>query len=739
MNDGLLLKVQENHPQRHLVDRFNDALRKAARAVYSNKRRATLFWDLNVIKHADMTLLYDIPKAAWHRLWKIQSSFRPLDGKRLDYLKELVADMEFAGVHTSRERAIITLEILSEQGNHKLAIAKWEAKHQKQARQRGRRTWLDAGTRLYAAAGDIDRACQILHLTLKGHQNIDPRFVLFLIWRQVESGDSSQLQPAWVLYQRLKMHRSFRLSIDDCNSLFKCFLDAGQRRTALQILKDIAGAKKRPNQPNQAGVLMRGIRELQNSCTKLDDLHSVSLEALSWFPKDMDLAPFFLSWIRKSSSRFFGVGITETCARIIELIFESGHAPEPYHLDELIRVWFLTEQTDNAESIGWDMVNKRMAMSKQETPDSPSDTSAKPQLGANVPEFLRRPVPPAAASTFAHLAQHYAEAGQADYCHSVLNLLYSSSLYLNCKAVQAVLAIHLTLKEHQKAWLFFLRIREQDAAAINLHVYSTLWKGCILYMREMKRYEIIGEHKVRFVDKGQKRADGVIYPSARTVFAYMLDHIRNQYPAGKTGAQVPMVLYDRIIGSFMHAGDFLGAFVAMQTLKEVLDLTPTPETVKILIYYTARKARKAEAQVAIEEPMKYYTDMAHGVLEYFFVNANFHDGRKPRVDDLYEKGFAKTRGADLLQVLETYMMTLMARYWGSKETVESYLEYARRDMDVIEDSVDSEMEMGVTDEFADSELGFADAWSKPRDHGARSTKQRFRGGDGVKDTIDFFG
>jgi hypothetical protein len=721
--EGILIRVGPEHPHQDVVCKFNDLLKQACRSLYDNNLRLRLFAAYREVKRCDPLLLYNIPCATWQRLWKMQSTFRPLDTTRLDLLERLVRDMELAGLDVSTEKQIVVLERMSDRGHAKQAAAEWETRFILHAGQTRQKDWLEAGTRLHAAAGDIDRVCQILDLTIKSHKSADPRFILFLIWRHIESGDPSRARKGWLLYERLKAHSSFQLSTDDYSSIFKSFLNANDRRAALQILKDMAKSKRLPDPHYQLPTLCFGVRDLQDSCSRLKFLHYVSLEALKFLPKDTDLDHFFSNWLSRAATfRQSPIDITDECAQIIELMFESGLAPSAAHFDKLIRVWFLMDKPEEAESIAWNMINKRMVIVEKDNkaaarlafPDyHPPQAHPEQRQDLKLPEFMKRPIPPAAARTFTHLAKHYAESNQPDYAQYVLNLLLSTSLNLNSKSLRAVIVIHLALNDPLAAWNFFDKIRHSDAAAVNLYTYNMLWKGAIANIRQIRRRSTPTEESHHRLQRVEREVHEKEYPDPRHLFADMLHFIRTKYPAlvaerKERNDTLPPNLLDRVVGTFMLCGDPLGALVAMKTLHLELGLAPTKTTIETLVFYTSREAMKAEQKLGATDPPKFYENMAYGVLEYLWVNSHeLHNGRKIRTADLHDKVIIREKGADVLIVLGRYLRVLMERYWGSKDVVDGYLVRCeimmgarKSDAEIVKEKVDKrlvDMEMEERD------------------------------------------
>jgi hypothetical protein len=178
------------------------------------------------------------------------------------------------------------------------------------------------------------------------------------------------------------------------------------------------------------------------------------------------------------------------------------------------------------------------------------------------------------------------------------------------------------------------------------------------------------------VEEEMERLHESIFPDGRTLFAEMYRHITTKHlkPLPDKREPIPHTLYDRVVGALMLKGDSLGAMVAMEALHDTLGLTPTLKTLDIIVHYTAREARNVERKQGSEEPIRYYEDMARGVLEYIFVNLDIHASskQKPRVSDLYRPDFMRERGDDLLAILSKYLHTLMEKHWGSPEIVDLY-------------------------------------------------------------------
>ncbi|KAF2423746.1 hypothetical protein EJ08DRAFT_652622 [Tothia fuscella] len=724
---GLLVRLPKTYAKEELelVQPFNHFMKQAARALYNESLRKSVFYWFWKIKKQCPTILKLIPKATWLRLWKMHVAFRPLSNSRLAGIGRLMEAMEIAGVDTTNERAIFALETLSAKGKHEEAIASWDLQFETTAEGQPRqKDWLEAGTRLYAAAGDLDGACHALDLIIKSHQSTDPRFIFFLIWRHVELGGAKRILKAWYLYTKLKKHPTFSLTADDYSSVFKCFLQKKHKRAALQILSDLVKDTTLLDPPRRAPTLVCCIHDLHESCKTTEDVNAISLELLRILPKEVNLSSFFLSWLQ-NSHRIQGFDssktnrktqATDTCAQIIELMFESGHDPDPRHMNELMRVWFdMEEKTEDAEAMAWSMINKRMHLVEEEkkaalaSPDSNSMLNAQGVTEVEtqrIPQFLLRPVPPAVATTFTHLASHYARSQQPDYASYVLNLLGSTNLYLSSQSLRSILAMQFTLHEFAESWTFLQKIRTQDHKSMNMAVYNTLWKGCYLhtkYMRDVfKAKQVINpwkdnEVETRYIRKARRKLREGEYPEPRVLFADMMTFIEKRYTSpstanisiARTTSQthdkiIPEPFYNRIIGTCLYRGDPLSAYVAIQTLHTNFNITPTPKTIDIILYYTSLEAQKSERKSGIDEHISYYKKMGRGVLEYLYVNDGFHKGKKGkvRVQDFWGRRFAEKEGGVLVGILLSYLKILMVKYWASEEVVDGYLGNAREMMGV---------------------------------------------------------
>ncbi|TID15105.1 Mannose-1-phosphate guanyltransferase [Venturia nashicola] len=684
---GLFVVDNDNGLHKHVIRRFNVALQCVYMSPYHDYHRQTLISCYEALKRDAPQALKCIPSAAWALLWKAHIPFRPLDADRLPILEMLHKDMEahkdaVDGEVREAYRSVLDLEQLAENGKQEEAVEQWKQKKcYLEVGRKGRKSWMELGARLHAMAGDIDTASSYTEEVMRRYKLVDPRLRFFIIWRHAEIKEGDAYRRAAAMYTDLVHNRRrFNLSTDDYHSLFAAFVKGGHLQTALEILKDVAKDKYL----SDAGLRVYALRsmsdKLQAACKDRKSLNAVSLACLGFLPQDFRMEELFHRWIYHAQ-RFWSPGEDDVCAQIAELMFERGDTPDARHLNILLKAWFESsghDFTEQAESVAWGMIHKRMETEERAKMDG---KTLQANLD-NVPAFLRRRIPSAIATTFTQLAGGYVRQGKHEYAFYVLNLLANSDITMDKKALRAVIQLHITMDEPIKAWQVFVKIRDAQPSAINLHTYFDLWRGLIKFVRSLRKtHEVVGEPGHQWHLKIRKSFEGIKYPNPRALFSEMLNHMQDSTsrtePKGEPN-RIPRHLYDRVIGTMLFTGDVLGASIAMEIMRNSTQLYPTLTTIKMIVQYTAEEAKKTERKQGINEPTKHYYDMAYGVLEYIYINLEQHaGGRTPKVSDLYNEGLIRLRGEDILATLLKYLRLLMERYWGSEEMVEKY-EFAAR-------------------------------------------------------------
>jgi hypothetical protein len=423
------------------------------------------------------------------------------------------------------------------------------------------RDWLELGIRLHAAAGKLEKTCDLLGWLARRFSSSEPRSLIFIIDLSLKLG--LDVENAWALFLELLEHPSYSLCLHDYESIFHSFLRAGSVAYSTAVLCRAMHAFGRDvaHQPLLFGDLARKLHDI---CSDLDETDAVSMHIVKYLPNGMPTNLFYRSWLDHSAKN----GDPRRVSLIIESIFEIERNPQPWHLDRLIQVWF--EQSGNeysgkAEDLARAMIKKRV--------ESSSNVSAVSSLvdssASWLPRFIRRRMPSAGAYTFIQLMNQYAKQGHVKSTHTVLKLLMgSTTLKLNSSMIRAILATHFIMDDVKGAWDFFSKVSQDEMYPIDLGTYHVLWRG-------------LNQHLIQN-PPGSKSIRR--YPPPRKIFRQMV-----KYYLKDPGACIPFEerpsgpMYSRIIHCFCLADDSVGALMALHAMKYLFGQEPTQKAMEFLV------------------------------------------------------------------------------------------------------------------------------------------------------------
>jgi hypothetical protein len=596
---GLIVRNPPRNEISHIyVEEFNKAVLRAARALYGDKPREDLWKAYLAAKQNVPSFLQLIPDGAWKNLWKSQCSCRPNDSARLSNLMSLVEDMSSIGRTSTKYHDVLRLEQVFANGDQEEALRQWLTRNpigkssgptpanlslwhwEKQLVKKGfDKEWLELGTRLYAAAGKLQESHRILVNLSKRFRGTDPRFTIYVILLLVSTKRSINIERAWFDFLRLLAHEKFTISTDDFDLVLKAFLGVKRYDHAAAIV--CSAIKVHGKNPKKHLRVFRDmVHELLASCTTSADVNRAALVVMDLVPKGPPATYFFGTFI----SRINRTGDPNQIAHIIELMFESGVKPKPWHFNSLLEYSFQGSpgQSQGAEVIAKDMIKKAVidaendrihSTSVEQSADSTSWFSE--LLGHRIdwrPKFLRREMPKAGSRVYVELMQYYAQQGKMASVGFILKLLkqYSGESMSN-STIRSILHIHIMVGDMEGAWRFFEHVIKNNLMIVDFKCYAIMWRGLLTHLSTTHRLN----------------RDG--YPSPRELFCHMVTHMVLEKSITQLVLQDPFTraLYERIIKCFCVADDTIGVFIALEELYDTFGTLPTIRTMKNVVKHIA--------------------------------------------------------------------------------------------------------------------------------------------------------
>jgi hypothetical protein len=668
----LLHVPTKDDPSRRAIQQFNRTLKKFFSAPYSEGYNQELWRQYQTLKASNPEALRVIPHTVWKRLWRTQEARRPsdwervTDGHRMANLQDLLNDMKSVGQQLGVEWRVLDVERQYASGQAEVALRAWESAYRRDARRKigyGRKKeWLELGARLYYSEGNLDRVNQIISEITHRFHLLDPRFIVSTIEYYNHIGDLLSGRQAWGLYllfRRGVQNRTDGAFLPEHYQVLDSFVQAGQKRCALGVLDDIVSASD-TNLSSIRATVLGSFQSIIDSCRNVDEVNECYLLALSFLPPEMQTRDFFTQWLR-TSCKF---GPAEGVAQVLDLMFERGKGPEPYHFNSLLRAWFESSDQNTsqmAEGLAMQMIHKRLEVPPNRT------TTPTPLVG--------RPISSASAETFLRLARHFALQGSTSEASDTINLLRLSNPHLTSRSNLEILRIHIQLNQYQQAWSFF---KSLPSSQITLETYSVLWKGLLSLL---KAHHDIIDPDIR------PRLES--YPNARELFTHMTSYIATNHATcwRNIDSKGITILANRAIRSFCHSRDTLGAMLAMEELETLLGVSPGPQTLDIFLTHASHDLRHLESQLSSGKAnvwgskMESYKREAEDLLKEAYRDSTAslsgkNDVKRP--GDLKESNLERN-GPALRELLSGFLTNILGRKF-EMSTLQAKLAKARKEM-----------------------------------------------------------
>jgi hypothetical protein len=688
---GLLVRdTPEDETSRLYIEQFNNAVIRAARALYGDTPRENLWKAYLSAKQNIPSFLRLIPDGAWKNLWKSQCSCRPTDSARLGNMMILVEDMSSIGRISAKYHDILRLEQVFANGDQEEALRLWLMRNpigksseptptnlsldqwERQLTKKGfDKEWLELGTRLYAAAGKLKQSHRIMVDLSKRFRCTDPRFAIYVILYLVSTKQPFNIGRAWVDFLRLLSHEKFTISTDDFDLLLKAFLGVKRYDHAAAIV--CSAIKVHGKNPKKHLPVFRDmVHELLASCPTSAEVNKAALMVMGLVPKGPPATYFFGTFM----SRIHQTGDPNQIAHLIELMFESGVKPKSWHFNSLLEFSFSgsLEQKQGASKIALNMIEKQFSGANNHKIDTTSITETTKTINW-IPNFLRREIPPAGGRVYVELLKYFARRDQDMSTTYIMQLLnHYSPESMSDTNIRSILSLHVMVGDLEGAWTFFEHVINRKLMVVDYRCYSIMWRALLTNLSTAQR----SRHSQ--------------YPSPRALFGHMVTHmmIEKSFTQILLQDSFPRALYERIIKCFCVANDTLGVFIALEQLNATFGTLPTIRTIKNVVHHiTIRHGFRNTENDASYIPWVENMQLSLKTLESAFIemqpNAPSLAGQKAQFtrESLLQLD-ETTSGKDILQLLSSLIQTAAALLDKGHTWTQTSIDQVKDEMGAVE-------------------------------------------------------
>ncbi|KAI9669407.1 MAG: hypothetical protein M1831_000443 [Alyxoria varia] len=536
-------------------------------------------------------LLKMIPKAGWELLWLTQAKEKMANVDRASRLHHLAEDKMSAGWELSQDERYARMEGIFLEGNTQKALEIWESLVN--AEDGSNPAFLEMGVRMYAHAGHLEKAHELLDNVLDNVKKADARLILPVLQAHANRGDEENIRQAWLLYGELRARLRSKMTMRDYDAVSLSFLGAQHKDCALAVFRDMM-MQAEPSDSESRNLYEKAMQRIGKfmHLGGAQQVTEFSLDAIRYVPRRFQNKFFYASWLRK----LIAEGFVDEAAQVVELMYERGINPDAKHINGLISAWFRKgdgESRQTGEELGWamiqtriDMVNARrerrrqrqQTLSEEATP-TPTPTPTKSLLSIATtsnppakipPTFAARRVPPATIETFCVLIKFHLHRGMYPHIRLLRNLLSDTEIPMNAFFMNHLLYAEFRTRGYSQLWI---RFRVMSTSVLpDTETWIFLW-DCMKRHVDSNRAEVV---------------EG--FPGPRELFARFTDWFAGLQGQARSDALADMEegAYQDVLRCCCLSGDLPGAFVALEWLKRTFAVYPSNETVKMLLMQIAR-------------------------------------------------------------------------------------------------------------------------------------------------------
>ncbi|KAF1840372.1 uncharacterized protein K460DRAFT_371559 [Cucurbitaria berberidis CBS 394.84] len=542
--------------------------------------RASLWGAYTLAKASDPKVIGRLSDRARDSLWTTQYLESPANRSCRAHLEQLYLDMKQVGKPMTVGQRAQYLESMFLGGEEEQALEKWEADHNPPTdggRQDYKPEHLEAGAKLHALAGNVDRARHIMEELYTRYPDWNLSVMMTVFRAHTSSGMEQHHESAKDMYIEMKEKKGANVSINDYNAWFIGFLEARHLPYAKQLFRDMVqdGHLTTLGTAEQVEEVLKRLHMLYRLGTDISNMTSIALDALSVLPEAYH-GHLFGDWMKSAVLH----KAPEAAAQILDMMFQRGYNPETFHFNMLLKALLRTKENPNilkAENIGWRMIDEARKSTKKNLPsDSKAEFINKRRIHKIVPvPEASRTVPKANVATFALIMHHHAKNLQWEHVDYLSRQLKETTVEPNATIMNVLMDNKCRQGAYAEAWMIYKTLTEPQKGSKGVFPNGAsircLWKMLRL---------ALGDHITR---------DDANLPTPRELLEETVTWLvlsRSRYDAERFRTGLAGADHGAITALMMHCFSYVqdlpGSLVALHVLRHKFDIFPTDKAAQIL-------------------------------------------------------------------------------------------------------------------------------------------------------------
>ncbi|KAF9699637.1 hypothetical protein EKO04_002465 [Ascochyta lentis] len=534
--------------------------------------RVNLWETYTQAKTLDPELTTYIPEGAWDVLWKSEHAELSDMARRQDHLAELDRDILTAKIPRTSGQVMYHVERQFMAGKEEQALGQWHDNHRDFAT---KPEYLDLGARLYALAGNADRAREIMDELFEQFPNWDLSLMIAVFRAHTSSDLKKHHKTAKDIYLNLKNRLGTGATIETFDACLIGFLEARSLSPAKEVFRDmVRGGYLGPE--SHVNDVLRRLHLLYTLGTDISSMTSIALDAIAVLPEAYH-SHIFGDWMKTAVTE----KAPQAAAQILDLMIQRGYEPEAFHFNMLLRALFRTKEPSDvlkAENLGWKMIEEARLLMRKDRPTPQARTKDIGRRLKDVSVLDANPtiaVPAASVSTFALVMHHHARNLQWEHVDYLTRQLKLASIEPNTTIMNVLIDNKCRQAKFTEAWQIYKSLTDNaDAATVVFpdgESIRCLWKT------------------LRIALAHPAARDSPNLPTPRELLHETIQWwtlCRSRYDAGRflqgLAAEDHGAITALVLHCFSFAQDLAGSLVALHVLRQNFGFRPTKKAAEIV-------------------------------------------------------------------------------------------------------------------------------------------------------------